>query len=493
MKKLILMYICCLMAGITNAQTDERRWNVGIHGGLVEYAGDKGDGYFRTNQASYGFAGISVSTYLSRHFDASLGFTRGELGHIDRSANAGLPTANNFLVRLNTANLLLRFNFTGPQAIVRPFLVVGAGAIWYEAVYNIHHERFEFSVPTFGAGFNFRMGPVVSLQLQETVLYTSTDNIDHENGGGVNDFHLYHTAGLTFNLGKQKDSDGDGVPDKKDQCPNTPAGVAVDKNGCPLDKDGDGVADYMDACPEIAGIVTLKGCPDKDMDGITDAEDRCSDVFGTVELKGCPDADKDGVVDIDDKCPGTKVGYRVDGTGCTYDNDKDGIVNEEDRCPDKAGILAFKGCPDTDGDGVSDLDDRCPAVKGTIDNKGCPEIAKEDIRRITLIAGKIYFETNSDKLKLISHANLDDLADILKRYDAVNLTIEGHTDNVGEDAYNMTLSQKRTETVKAYLESKGINGSRLNAVGYGETKPIADNNRADGRAKNRRVELKTSY
>jgi OOP family OmpA-OmpF porin len=493
MKKILLMYICCLVAGISNSQTDERKWNIGVHGGLVEYAGDKGDGYFRTKQASYGFASISVSRYLSRHFDASLNFTRGDLGHVDHTVASTATTPNSFLVRVNTTNLMLRFNFTGPQAVVRPYIFVGAGAIWYEAVYNIHHERFEFSVPTFGGGFNFRMGPVVSLQLQEMILYTSTDNIDHENSGGTNDFHLYHTAGLTFNLGKQKDSDNDGVPDKKDQCPNTPAGVAVDKVGCPLDRDHDGVADYMDACPDVAGLPALKGCPDKDMDGITDAEDRCPDVAGTVALKGCPDSDQDGVVDIDDKCPGTPAGYKVDATGCTYDNDKDGIVNEEDRCPDLAGILAFKGCPDTDGDGVSDLDDRCPTIKGNIDNKGCPEIPKEDIQRITLIAGKIYFETNSDKLKLISYANLDDLVQILKRHEAVNLTIEGHTDNVGDDAYNMTLSQKRTESVKDYLVSKGISASRLTAIGYGETKPIADNNKADGRARNRRVELKTSY
>lgn len=267
----------------------------------------------------------------------------------------------------------------------------------------------------------------------------------------------------------------------------------MDVNGCPLDRDADGVADYQDACPDVAGIQSLKGCPDKDLDGITDKEDRCPEVAGSVELKGCPDADKDGIVDIDDKCPGTKAGYKVDATGCTLDNDQDGIVNEEDLCPELAGILAFKGCPDTDGDGVSDKDDRCPTVKGPIPNKGCPEIAKVDIQRITVIASKIYFETNKAELKLISHSALDDLAEILKRNENVNLTVEGHTDSDGDDAYNADLSQKRTESVKAYLISKGIAESRLTAIGYGETKPVADNKTNAGKAKNRRVELKTSY
>jgi OmpA-OmpF porin, OOP family len=494
MKKILLLFACCFIAIHTFSQTDEKKWNFGLHGGLMQYSGDLGQGFYKTDQAAYGFAGVSFSRYLGRHFDASMFFTRGEFGYIQQNQPLNeLGNPNNFLVRTNTANLIARFYFTTPNTVLRPYIFAGAGAIWYEAVYNIKHERFEFSVPTFGGGLNIRMGDVVSLNLQESFLYTSTDNIDYKNAGGDNDMILFHTAGLTFNMGKKHDEDKDGVTDKNDKCPATPAGAAVDKTGCPIDGDGDGVADYMDSCPQTAGIASLGGCPDKDMDGITDKEDRCPDVVGPIELKGCPDSDKDGIVDTDDKCPGTKAGYKVDATGCTYDNDKDGIVNEEDRCPDLAGSLSLKGCPDKDVDGVSDLDDLCPAIKGTIENKGCPEMAKEDILRITLIASKIYFETNSAKLKLISNTQLDDLAEILKKYDGVNLTIEGHTDSDADDAYNQTLSQKRTESVKDYLVSKGISSSRLTPTGYGETRPIADNKTAAGKAKNRRVELKTSY
>lgn len=493
MKKAILIAACFLMVVTTFSQTDEKKWNFGLHGGLIQYKGDIGNDFYRSDQAFYGFAGVSISRYLGKHFDASAFFTRGEAGYTDHNTKNTLEKPNTFLLRNNTGSLLLRFNFTGPQAIIRPFIFVGAGVTWYEAVYDIKHERFEYALPHFGGGLTFRMGPVVSLQLKESFMYSTTDNLDHVNANGDNDMFLYHSAGLTFNLGKKKDADNDGVADKKDKCPNTPPGVAVDVNGCPLDRDADGVADYQDACPDVAGIQSLKGCPDKDLDGITDKEDRCPEVAGSVELKGCPDADKDGIVDIDDKCPGTKTGYKVDATGCTLDNDQDGIVNEEDLCPELAGILAFKGCPDTDGDGVSDKDDRCPTVKGPIPNKGCPEIAKVDIQRITVIASKIYFETNKAELKLISHSALDDLAEILKRNENVNLTVEGHTDSDGDDAYNADLSQKRTESVKAYLISKGIAESRLTAIGYGETKPVADNKTNAGKAKNRRVELKTSY
>ena len=495
MKKILLIFVACLSVLSINAQTEEKKWNVGFYGGITQYNGDKGMNFYSFDQpATYAFASVSISRYLSKHFDASVFFTRGELGNTEpRTAwTTSADEPNHFMVRLNTFHALIRYNILAPRWAVRPYLYLGAGGIMTEAVHGLEKERYDYALPSFGGGLNFRLNSVVSFQLEESFMYTTADDIDGD-VNEANDGYLYHKAGLTFNIGKSKDTDNDGVADKKDKCANTPPGVSVDAQGCPLDKDGDGIADYQDACIDVAGIASLKGCPDKDMDGITDKEDRCPDAFGPVSLKGCPDSDADGVADIDDKCPGTITGYKVDATGCAMDNDKDGIVNEEDRCPELAGIMAFKGCPDTDGDGVSDNEDRCPTVKGTIANKGCPEIAKADILKITVIASKIYFETGSAKLKLISNSQLDDLADILKRNDAVNLTVEGHTDNVGDDAYNMNLSQKRTESVRDYLISKGISATRLTAVGYGETKPVANNNKAAGKAKNRRVEIKTSY
>jgi outer membrane protein OmpA-like peptidoglycan-associated protein len=495
MKKLVLICACCLTTLIALSQTEEKKWNVGFYGGITQYNGDKGMNFYQMDApATYAFASVSISRYLSKHFDASVFFTRGEIGNTEPrspwTTKADEPI--HFLVRVNTFNMLLRYNILAPKWAVRPYLYAGVGGIMHEGIHSLQHERYDYALPSFGGGLNFRLNSVVSFQLEESFMYTTADDIDGD-VKGANDGYLYHKVGLTFNLGKQKDTDGDGVSDKKDQCQNTPAGISVNSVGCPLDRDNDAVADYLDACPDIAGVASLNGCPDKDMDGITDKEDRCPDVFGPVETKGCPDADKDGIVDIDDKCEGTKTGYKVDATGCTLDNDKDGIVNEEDLCPELAGTMAFKGCPDTDGDGISDKDDRCPTVKGTFENKGCPEIAKVDIQRITVIASKIYFETGSAKLKLISNSSLDDLSAILKRNEAINLTIEGHTDNVGEHDYNVTLSQQRTESVKAYLIAKGIPAARLTAIGYGETKPVADNTKAAGKAKNRRVELKTSY
>jgi len=147
----------------------------------------------------------------------------------------------------------------------------------------------------------------------------------------------------------------------------------------------------------------------------------------------------------------------------------------------------------TDGDGVPDIDDRCPTVKGNIVNKGCPEIAMQDVKKIASIEGKFFFENASAKLKTSSYVQLNELVIILNRYDATNLEIQGHTDTNGSDVYNIKLSQERTESVKQYLLSKGISETRLLALGFGEGEPIANNKTAAGRAKNRRVELKTTY
>ena len=92
------------------------------------------------------------------------------------------------------------------------------------------------------------------------------------------------TVGLEITIGGSKDSDGDGVPDKKDKCPNTPRDIFVDEHGCPIDTDNDGVIDHLDECPTEPGLSSTNGCPDTDRDGIPDKDDACPDVKGKKRI-----------------------------------------------------------------------------------------------------------------------------------------------------------------------------------------------------------------
>ena len=283
----------------------------------------------------------------------------------------------------------------------------------------------------------------------------------------------------------QADRDGDGILDDVDKCPDDPEDFDgfEDTDGCPEDQDtdGDGIPDSKDLCPTEKGTPENQGCPrvvqDKDGDGIQDPVDKCpldpEDFDGFQDEDGCPDLDNDndGIPDINDTCPNEP-------------EDADGF-QDEDGCPDY----------DNDNDNILDINDKCPNepedYDGDQDDDGCPDeykliVVKDD--RIE-IKQKIFFQTAKAKIRPVSYAILNEVADVLKKRTKLQIRIEGHTDSRGGAAYNKRLSQKRAESVRTYLAGQGIVVGRMDAVGYGEDRPIEDNNTADGRERNRRVEF----
>jgi OOP family OmpA-OmpF porin len=227
---------------------------------------------------------------------------------------------------------------------------------------------------------------------------------------------------------RMADSDRDGVWDDKDQCPNTPAGVRVDPVGCPLDSDKDGVPDYQDRCP---------GTP----------------VNVAVDPFGCPlDSDKDGVPDYLDRCPGTPKWTDVDAQGCPLDSDGDGITDDKDQCP---------GTPQG----------------AKVNSVGC------------WVLGSVLFDTGKATIKPSMTGELDNVVRVLNANPDVKIQVIGHTDSVGSAASNQKLSEARAKSVMAYLIDNGISRLRVTAQGLGETRPMATNDTAGGRAMNRRVEL----
>ncbi len=278
------------------------------------------------------------------------------------------------------------------------------------------------------------------------------------------------TAGLTFLIGKRavRDADGDGVIDKMDKCPATPSGATVDSDGCPKDSDSDGVFDGLDKCPDtpMGAVIDETGCPkDSDNDGVYDGLDKCPDTLkgAIVDETGCPkDSDNDGVYDGLDKCPDTPKGAIIDETGCPKDSDGDGVYDGFDECPDTA-----------------------PGVK--VNEKGCEEIIK--VGEVVVLED-LYFDTNMSNIDEKDAQILDEWFAMLMENPGVNILVSGHTDSQGSEAYNQQLSEKRAAAVKDYLIAKGIDASRIEAKGFGESQPRESNDTPEGMAKNRRVEIK---
>ncbi len=300
------------------------------------------------------------------------------------------------------------------------------------------------------------------------------------NSVGSPDFRIFASIGYTP---RDRDSDGDGLMDRDDACPDKPEDKDgwEDTDGCPdEDNDADGIKDQEDACPDEPedqdGFEDEDGCPDpdNDQDTVLDVDDACPDTPGLVEEKGCPlkDLDGDGLIE-DDQCP-------------EEPEDKDKF-QDEDGCPD----------PDNDGDNFLDMNDACPNDPENIneyqDDDGCPDTAPTKVKvteKKIEILEKVFFDTNKATIKPVSFGVLDEVATVLnENLQITKIRVEGHTDSRGSDSYNLKLSQDRADSVRTYLVGKGVDPSRLLPVGFGETQPIQSNETSAGRDVNRRVEF----
>ncbi len=506
MKKLRLLWMIALVSLVlgVSAQNSEKKWAIGINGVRSVYIGDLNDTFLNFDDHLNIGGGITINRYLNRFFDLGLYgsysklsggkdyknqdlLSRGQwLNPALRNEDGQLPEDGiGFSFKTSAifnANLQLRWKFLGnDEARWVPFVVVSGGIVGYDKPKGVFQNEVEeaywagnkkqntpISITAgAGLGLEYKISQAFSLRYQADLMWTERDNIDFYRGAGKgvfgddNDYQFQHSLGIVWSFGKKKDADGDGVKDSKDLCPDTPAGVQVDANGCPIDTDADGVADYLDQCPDTpAGV--------------------------QVDANGCPvDSDRDGVADYLDQCPNTRAGALVDEKGCIIDADADGVADNQDRCPGTpAGVkVDASGCPvDTDGDGIADHLDKCPNERGIAENDGCPAVVKE--------SSKTYFATNLYNLTEASTAVLDAKIAELKANPDVQVKIEGHTDNTGTLEFNRALANSRANAVRQYLVRQGIDAKRITSVeGFWFSKPIGDNETEEGRAKNRRAEV----
>jgi outer membrane protein OmpA-like peptidoglycan-associated protein len=337
------------------------------------------------------------------------------------------------------------------------------------------------------------------------------DYVPSPSGGTIDNYMNYGVqGGLSLLLGNSSDKDKDQVKDNVDRCAGTPAGEAVDASGCGAsqrDSDSDKVKDSADRCPNTpSGQATdNQGCSaeqrDADKDQVSDTQDRCKNTPAgeKADPEGCSesqkDDDKDAVTNVADRCPNTAEGEKVDEHGCgpgQLDTDSDGVADAQDQCPNTVigELVDPRGCGrDADGDKVADVADRCPDTPNgqAVDENGCPVLFQGAARTVTLTG--VTFASGKATLTPESEAVLQDVAKQLQASPEVRVQIAGFTDNTGSRSGNIKISQKRAVAVEKFLEQNGVSPAQLSAKGFGPDKPVASNKTAEGRAKNRRVEL----
>ena len=362
-----------------------------------------------------------------------------------------------------------------PAARIQILLSIGGGAFRWEPEGLASETDF---AATAGAGLRVFIARALALRLdvRDHVVPDAFATTTRRVGlGSVPDDALTHnpeySAGLSFFLGGSGDRDRDGVQDGRDACPDTPAGAFVDTSGCPLDSDGDRVADHLDHCraTPTGVVVDESGCPiDSDGDGVLDGLDGCSDTpaGAPVDAQGCPtDEDKDGVLDGLDECPGTPAGATVDARGCASDADEDGVPDGLDACPET------------------------PAG-AEVDGEGCSRI-EAGIEAGRLVLEDVHFDFGKAEIRPDSRTILNEVGRTLADRPELRVEIQGHTDAIGSEEANLAISRRRAEAVRAYLIETfpELDTTRLEARGYGPSRPIASNDTEEGRARNRRVEF----
>lgn len=443
LNKLLLIGILLLSFTTVQAQDENNPWAIGIGVNAVDFYpvgenapfGDYFEDFFNAGDHWNILPALSRLT-VARHIGN--GFYFEAAGSVNQIDKFGDDAADDLLyVGLDGT---FNYSFRANDSWFDPVLGVGGGYTWLDD---------EGGATLNGAiTLNFWVTDNLAISLQPMYKHAFNDDFNS---------HWQHSAGVKFALGGT-DTDGDGIYDKDDECPEVPG--LPEFNGCP-DSDGDGIQDSLDACPNEAGLAEFDGCPDTDGDGVPDPQDDCPTVAGLESLNGCPDADGDGVAD------------------------------NEDECPQEAGPAENNGCPyeDRDNDGVLDKDDECPDVAGTAENNGCPEPTVEVINELNEFSRTILFDLNKSSIRQESNETLESIAEIMKEYSNTIFHIEGHTDSTGAAEYNEQLSRERAASVREFLVSRGIPENRLTSEGYGESQPISSNNTAQGRQENRRVEI----
>ncbi len=479
MKKLLYIFSFLLLFSSYSYGYDYTYY-VGLRGGLSHPFGASNDSLTMPFESNLGG---SIGYRFQRNWIFEFSYSKHK-NYNDSTKNSQFAFNGNQLDatqkwEASRYSVMLYKSLNDPDAKINMQLGLGTGLLNWEirdpsgdTIFNItglHNELVDYDASELIFSSSF------GLNYNMTSKWTLTTNlvVDYLTGGGAefdpvvksarNNYQLSAFVSLKFLFGGYKktewqsdqswkrptptvvtqkskgiDSDGDGIGDAQDRCPETVSGALVDKKGCPIDSDGDSVPDGLDHCP---------GTNRK--------------AYGLVDINGCPiDSDFDGFPDYEDNCPNNKKGAHVDEIGCPIDSDGDSVPDGLDDCPNTLfGV-------DVDKNGCIDL---------TV-------LSKPLVLNIDYLPGSFEVDPNNrERLKSLSR--------ILNFVKDIRLDINGYTDNIGTTVANKKLSEKRARRVLGYLVGLGISADRMKAFGLGETSFVAPNKTSAGRAKNRRIEI----
>ncbi|HIP37022.1 MAG TPA: OmpA family protein [Crocinitomix sp.] len=314
-----------LLASSVNAQNKVNNMSIGMQFGTIEYSGEYAKEIFSFAPGIHPSFGFNVSKYLTPSFDIRGNF---RIGTIDGSDATG-----GFKTSMFDVNVLLDYKFNNgyilkEDAFFAPYVFLGIGdaVTWLTPNSTLIKEEplAYFNIPM-GLGFKFNLSPSMYLSLETHYNYAISDRLDGKVGltGTDNkwdDSFLYNSIGFGYNFSVGKDSDGDGVKDKDDKCPNVPGTV----NGCP-DSDGDGFADLDDKCPDIAG--PDQGCPKHYFEHVEIMKRAQKGLFfntGSAVIKQESYPVLDNVYSLMEKNPNLKISIEghTDNTGSAEGNKK---------------------------------------------------------------------------------------------------------------------------------------------------------------------------
>ena len=424
-----LVFLICL-TGSAYSQNEENPWlfEFGINSVNAE----------DSDKTSYRLPTLSLSRYIFNNFSVGINYSENDVN------------VSNEDLYYYSLDGIVKYNFPNESKFLgvdtNTYLYAGYGLSNFgQSDISLASKNTSYG-PSFGAGIDFQISKNIALNTG-----ISYKVLDEKNAYS----NLQHVVGIKFNFGKG-DSDGDGVPDKKDQCPDLPG--LSELGGCP-DSDGDGISDLVDKCPNKSGLKSMGGCPDTDGDGFPDLSDPCPNNTG-INGEPCPDSDGDGLNDNIDNCP-NEAGPESNGGCKLLDVDNDDIPNVDDSCPNEAGEKRLNGCP------------KMPISLSIFLNS----------------YSDYSFDFDSYELSQVQISNISDLSKILIKYDYIKINIDGHASSEGESEYNMQLSQNRSNSVKNTLINNGVKDSRLKTRAYGESMPSYPDFPLSERKKNRRVKI----